>query len=118
MRHSKKGRTFGRKRDVRMAFLCSIAEALISREKILTTEARAKEVRPFVESLITRGKSGTLAARRALIEKLGGREKVAKKVIEVLSPRFKDRSGGYTRITKVVKRSSDGRKSAVIEFVS
>lgn len=118
MQHSKKGRTFGRKRDVRKAFVRSLAEALITRERILTTEARAKEIRPFVESLITAGKSGTLAARRTIIKKLGGREKLGKKIIEVLSPRFKERRGGYTRITKVVKRSADGRQSAVIEFVS
>ena len=117
MQHSQKGRTFGRKRDVRKAFLRSLAEALILREKILTTEARAKEVRPFVETLITQAKTGTLAARRAIITKLGGREKLAKKLIEILAPRFKERRGGYTRITKVVKHSADGRKSAVIEFV-
>lgn len=118
MRHSKKGRTFGRKRDTRKAFVESLAEALIARERILTTEARAKELRPFVEGLITRGKSGTLAARRGVLAKLGGRRDAAKKILDVLSPRFKERSGGYTRITKVVKRSGDGRASAVIEFVS
>ncbi len=117
MNHGKKGRTFGRKRDVRVAFINSLAEALVLREKIVTTEARAKEIRPFVESLITKGKSGTVAARRNIIATLGGRVKVAKKIVDVLAPRFKDRKGGYTRITKVVKKSSDGRKSAVIEFV-
>jgi len=117
MRHSKKGRTFGRKRGVRKAFLASLAEALISRGKILTTEARAKELRPFVEGLITRGKSGTVAARRTIISMLGGRERSAKKVVEVLAPRFKERRGGYTRITKVAKRAGDGRTHAVIEFI-
>ncbi len=117
MRHSNTTRKFGRTKDVRKAFINSLLEALITREKILTTEARAKEIRPIVEGLITKGKSGTLATRRNLISKLGGREKIAKKIIEVLSPRFKDRKGGYTRITKVVKKASDGRKSAIIEFV-
>lgn len=117
MQHSQKGRTFGRKRNVRKAFVRSLAEALISHERILTTEARAKEVRPFVETLITQGKTGTVAARRAIIKKLGGREALGKKVMSILAPRFKGRAGGYTRITKVAKRSSDGRKSAVIEFV-
>lgn len=117
MKHGKKGRTFGRKRDVRSAFINSLAEALVLREKIVTTEARAKEIRPFVESMITKAKSGTVAARRNITATLGGREKVAKKIVDVLAPRFKDRKGGYTRITKVVKKSSDGRKSAVIEFV-
>lgn len=117
MQHGNKQRTFGRKRDVRKAFLRSLSEALILRERILTTEARAKEIRPIVEGLITRGKQGTLAARRDIIKKLGGREKLAKKILEDLAPRFKERHGGYTRITKVVKRASDGRQSAVIEFV-
>ncbi len=118
MRHLKKGRTFGRTRDVRRAFVASLAEALILKERILTTEARAKEIRPLVESMITKAKKGGLAARRNAIVALGGRERAAKKLIEVLGPRFKERKGGYIRITKVVKRASDGRKSAVIEFIS
>jgi large subunit ribosomal protein L17 len=118
MQHRAHGRTFGRKRDPRAAFVNSLAEALITREKILTTEARAKEVRPYVEKLVTRGKAGTVAARRVISAKLGGREKAAKKVVDVLAPRYKDRKGGYTRIVKVAKRSADGRRSAVIEFVS
>lgn len=117
MNHGKKGRTFGRKRDVRKAFINSLAEALILRERIVTTEARAKEIRPFVESMVTKAKSGTVSVRRNLIATLAGREKVAKKLMDVLAPRFKDRKGGYTRITKVVKKSSDGRKSALIEFI-
>ncbi len=117
MQHHKKGRIFGRKQGVRKAFVNSLAEALILRERIVTTEARAKEIRPVVEAMITKAKSGSVAARKNLIAKLGGREKTAKKVFEVLAPRFKERKGGYTRITKVVKKSSDGRKSAVIEFV-
>ena len=95
----------------------SLVEALVSRERILTTEARAKELRPYVERLISDAKKGTLSARRLMISKLGGREKTVKKVFDVLAPRFKDRKGGYTRITKVVKRSSDGRKSAIIELI-
>jgi large subunit ribosomal protein L17 len=118
MRHSQKGRTFGRKTDQRKAFVRSLAEALVLREKILTTEARAKEIRPYVERLITLGKRGGIDTRRTLSEKLGGRSATVKKIVDVLAPRFKDRKGGYTRITKVVKRASDGRRSAVIEFVS
>ena len=117
MRHHDTIRKFGRTRGVRVAFMRSLSEALILKEKILTTEARAKELRPYVEKLITAGKSGSVAARRLLTAKLGGRDTVAKKVIEVLAPRFKDRTGGYTRITKVFRKSSDGRASAVIEFV-
>lgn len=95
----------------------SLAEALITREKILTTEARAKAIRPYVEKLITRSKSGTVAARRVLATELGGRPATVKKLVDVLGPRFKDRKGGYTRITKVFKKVSDGRMSAVIELV-
>lgn len=117
MKHHKSKRTFDRKRDQRTAFVRSLAEALILRGKILTTEARAKEIRPYVEKLITKGKSGTISARRDISSKLGGRPQVVKKVVDDLSKRFKDQQGGYTRITKVHKKSSDGRKSAVIEFI-
>lgn len=117
MKHHKKTRTLGRSRDQRVALVRSLAENLILRERILTTEARAKEVRPFVEKLITRGKTGTVAARRDILSKLGGREAMMKKVVDDLSVRFKERKGGYTRITKVHRKTSDGRSSAVIEFV-
>ena len=117
MKHHKSMRTLGRTRDQREALLSSLAEALVLNERILTTEARAKELRPYVEKLVTKGKKGTIAARRDIIALLDGREAVAKKVVDDLALRYKDRNGGYTRITKVVKRSSDGRKSAVIEFV-
>ena len=102
---------------MRKAFVASLVEALVKKEKILTTEARAKELRPVVEKMVTAAKSGTLAVRRNLISSLGGRRITAKKLIEVIAPRYKDRKGGYIRITKVVKRSSDGRQSAVIEFI-
>lgn len=117
MRHHRTVKKFRRKRDQRKAFLNSLAEALVSRERILTTEARAKALRPYVESLVTKAKSPTLAKRRNMIASLGGREKTVKKIFEVLALRFKDRKGGYLRITKIAKRSQDGRKSAVIEFV-
>lgn len=117
MRHHNVNKKFGRKRDQRKAFLNSLTESLVDREKIITTQARAKAIRPIVEGLITKAKKPTLAMRRTMIAKLGGREKTVKKIIDVLAPRFIDRKGGYIRITKVVKRSSDGRSSAVIEFV-
>ena len=117
MHHHKTVRKFGRKRGVRKALASSLAEALILTEKIVTTEAKAKELRTFVEHLITVGKRGSLAARRVLIQRLQGRERLAKKIIDTLSPRYKDRRGGYTRVTKVFKKSSDARKKALIEFV-
>ena len=117
MKHHKAIRTFGRKRDQRVALVRSLAEALILQEKILTTEARAKEIRPFVEKLITVGKSQTLSARRNILSKLGGRETIAKKIVDELSVRYKDRKGGYSRITKVHLKASDGRSAAVIELI-
>lgn len=117
MHHHKTVRKFGRKRDQRKALVSSLAEALILKERILTTEARAKEIRGFVERLITAGKKPTLATRRGIIAKLAGRERLAKKIIDTLSPRYKDRTGGYTRVTKVFQKSSDARKYALIEFV-
>ena len=117
MRHHNNIRKFGRVKNQREAFINSLAEALIVREKITTTEARAKELRPFVEKLVTKAKLGTLAARRGLISTLNGRERIAKKLVDVIAPRFKGRAGGYLRITKITSRSADGRKKAVIEFV-
>lgn len=116
MRHHSTQKKFRRERGVRIAFFRSLAEALITREKILTTEARAKVTRSFVETLITKAKTGTLAARRQIISQLGGRESVAKKLMD-MAPRFKDRKGGYTRITKVAKKASDGRAYAVLELL-
>ncbi len=117
MKHHKSMRTFGRKRDQRVALVRSLAEALVLQEKILTTEARAKEVRPYVEKLITKGKAGTVTARRAILATVGGREAIMKKIVDELAPRYKERSGGYTRITKVHLKASDGRSAAVIELV-
>ncbi len=90
----------------------------------MTTEAKAKEIRPFVEKLITKGKSGTLAARRNIISTLGVNEETkpkagspVAKILNDLSPKYKDRAGGYTRITKMAPRMSDGSPMAIIEFV-
>ena len=117
MRHHSTNRKFNRSSTQRKALLSSLAEALVLKEKIVTTEAKAKELRKVVEPLITMGKNPTLAARRNLISKTGGRERVAKKIIDTLSPRYMDRKGGYTRVTKVFKKSADARKTALIEFV-
>ena len=117
MRHHNTVRKFGRTTNQRRALLSSLAEALILKEKIVTTEAKAKELRKVVEPMITAGKKPTLAVRRALISKLQGRERLAKKIIDTLSPRYMDRKGGYTRVTKVFIKSTDARKQALIEFV-
>lgn len=108
-------RKFGRTTDQRRAFLKSLAANLVLREKIKTTEARAKEMRSLVERLITYGKKNTLASRRALVAALPAA--AAKKVYKEIAPRFAERKGGYTRITKVGQRMTDGAKMVFIELL-
>ncbi len=118
MRHHSVTRKFGRETDVRRAFIRSLAQALILREKITTTLPRAKEIRPIVEKLVTKAKKGDLASRRDIIARLGTTDqKVAKKLIDTIAPKYKDRAGGYLRITKIGTRKSDGAPQAVVEFV-
>ncbi len=116
MRHHSVNRKFGRTRKVRTALMRDLAASLILREKITTTAAKAKELRPYVEKLVTIAKPATLAARRVLISRLGT-EAPAKKLIEILGPKYKARAGGYTRIMKLPVRKSDGAPQAMIEFV-
>ena len=94
----------------------SLALSLVLRQKITTTEAKAKELRPFVEKLVTRAKIKTLASRRLLLSRLGGEEGVSR-LISVVAPKYEKRAGGYTRILKLPRRLSDGSAMAVIEFV-
>ena len=116
MRHHNQNRKFGRESAERRALLRSLAEALIARGKIRTTEAKAKELRPFVEKLVTRARIGTLASRRLVMVRLGGAA-AAKPLLDIIAPRYQKRPGGYTRITKLPPRRADGARLAVIEFV-
>ncbi len=115
MRHGNHNRKFGRKTNQRGALMRSLAYSLTLKGKIKTTEAKAKELRPFMEKLITLGKKETLASRRLLESRVG--KQAAKKIATDLSLTYKGRAGGYTRITKMVRRVSDGAPQAVIEFV-
>lgn len=115
MNHQKKGRKFGRVANQRKAFLKALIVNLIKRGKIKTTEARAKEVRPMIEKLTTKAKNGTMADRRIVISRIG--EQAAKKLFTDIAPKYKDRTGGYARITKLPRRPGDASKMAVIEFV-
>ena len=115
MRKRKKGRKLSRKKGQRRALLKSLASALILNEKIKTTEAKAKEIAPFVEKFITLGRKGNLASRRRLSRFFSS--KIVKKLIDEIAPRYKTRQGGYTRIVKLGQRKSDGAKMALIEFV-
>jgi len=117
MRHAKANRKFGRLRGDRAAFLRNLANDLIRSGAIETTEARAKEIRPVVERLVTFAKKQTLASRRVIFSRVQN-ERVMHKLMSDLGPRYADRAGGYTRITKLQKsRKRDGTQMARIEFV-
>jgi len=90
---------------------------LIVRGKIKTTEPKAKELRPFIEKLITRAKRGDLATRRLVAAKLSNRGQEVKKLFKVIAPKYSNQNGGYTRVLKLGARKSDGSKMAIIEFV-
>ncbi|HEV7424596.1 MAG TPA: 50S ribosomal protein L17 [Candidatus Paceibacterota bacterium] len=117
MRHGNNKRKFGRTKNQRNALLNSLALNLIVREKIKTTEPKAKELRPFIEKLITRAKKGDMATKRLVIAKLLNRSREVKKLFEIIAPRYVDKNGGYTRVLKLGARKSDGAKMAIIEFV-
>lgn len=108
-------RKFGRVRKTRTALIRSLAYGLISKNKIETTEAKAKEIRPFVEKIVTEAKKGTVASKRIIGARLS--PKAINKLFKEIAPKYKDRHGGYTRIIKTTIRKSDGAKMAVIELI-
>ena len=117
MRHHNNKRKFGRVRKVRKALISTLALNLIVRGKIKTTEPKAKELRPFIEKLVTGAKRGDAATRRLTISRLMNRAPEVKKLFDVIAPKYKGRSGGYTRVLKLGSRKSDGAPMAIIEFV-
>ncbi len=116
MRHRKKGRHLSRTRSHRRATLRNMATSLFRHERIETTEAKAKELRPFAERLITLARRGDLHARRLAGRNIADRE-VLGKLFDDLGPRFAERPGGYTRILKLGSRRGDGADMALIELV-
>lgn len=117
MRHHNQNRTFGRSRSQRTALLRGLAISLIEHGKISTTEAKAKELRPYVERLVTHGKENTVASRRLVASTLGEPQShVVKKLFEEIAKNYAERNGGYTRIIKMGETAA-GRREAVIEFV-
>ena len=116
MRHAKAGRKLNRTSSHRKAMLGNLAAALIKHEQIITTLPKARELRPFVEKLVTLGKKNDLAARRRASAQLP-EERWAAKLFETLGPRYAERQGGYTRIMKADFRYGDNAPMAVIEFV-
>jgi len=117
MRHHKKNRTLGRKKGQRVALLRSLARSLVLDEGITTTVARAKELRPFVERMVTTAKKNSLASRRIIDTRMGGSREVMKKLHDVYAPRYAKRSGGYTRITLLGRIGKRVIEAARIEFV-
>lgn len=115
MRHHNANRKFGRDKNQRQALLRSLAYSLTLKGKIRTTEPKAKELRPYMEKLVTLGKKQTIASRRLIESKVG--PKAAKKISSELALTYKEREGGYTRITKMSPRLTDGSPMAIIEFV-
>ena len=117
MLHQKKGKKFHRKRDQRKSLLKSLAANFILRERIYTTEAKAKETKIFVEKMISLAKKKDLSSYRLLISRLQDK-KAAKKLFEDISPKYLERKGGYTRIVKTSDfRKRDGVKLVILEFV-
>ena len=116
MRHGIHGRKLQRKTGHRKALFRNMAAALIKHEQIVTTAPKAKELRPYVEKLITLAKRGGLSNRRLAMSRLGD-ETQLKKLFDVLAERYGDRDGGYTRVIKAGYRGSDAAQMAVIEFV-
>ena len=117
MNHGIRGRKFGRDTAHRKALLRNLAKALITHEHINTTVAKAKDIRPVVEKIVTIGKDGSLPNRRRIIAMLGNDISTANKVIEVLSKRYQDRKGGYLRILKAGFRKGDCAPMSIIQFV-
>ena len=116
MRHRKAGRQLRRTSEQKLALMRNLASSLIESGAIVTTEAKAKELRPFVEKLITKAKTGTLHARRLAVRHIHKRE-TADKLFREIGPKFATRAGGYTRILKTGHRKGDGAEMARIELV-
>lgn len=116
MRHKLKGRKLNRTSSHRMAMFSNIAVSLIMHEQIKTTLPKAKELRPFVERLVTKARGNDLASRRYILSKLKDRA-ATDKLMTVITERYKSRPGGYTRIIKAGMRYGDAAPVAYIEFV-
>ena len=116
MRHHKKGRKLNRTASHRKALMSNLAIALVLNKRIKTTDAKAKELRTYVEPLITFAKRGDLHARRQVLKKIRHKN-VVRELFDNIGPSFSDRNGGYTRITKLGFRDNDCAPVSIIEFV-
>jgi large subunit ribosomal protein L17 len=116
VRHRKAGRQLRRTTEQKLALMRNLATSLIEHGAIETTEAKAKELRPFIEKLITKARTGTLHARRLAVRHIHKRE-AADKLFQEIGPKFATRKGGYTRILKTGHRKGDGADLARIELI-
>jgi large subunit ribosomal protein L17 len=116
MRHRIAGRKLGRTTSHRVAMLRNMVTSLLEHEKVKTTDAKAKELRPLAEKLIGLGKRGDLHARRQALSVVR-KPDVVKKLFEILSPRYQSRTGGYLRIVKVGYRPGDGAPVSIVELI-
>ena len=116
MRHRVHGRKLGRTSAHRKALFRNQLTALFTHERIVTTVAKAKELRPIAERMVTIARTGTLAARRKVATMVADKE-IAKRLFDEIAPRFADRPGGYTRIMRLGRRHGDNAELAIIEFV-
>lgn len=116
MKHNIGHRKLNRTSSHRKSLLMNLSNALIKHEQITTTLTKAKELRPFVEKIVTLGKRGDLESRRKAIAILQD-NKMTRKIFDTFADRYKDRKGGYTRIVKIGNRYGDNAPTAVIEFV-
>lgn len=116
MRHLKIGRKLSRRKEHRVAMLANLASSLVKSGRVRTTDAKAKEIRPFVERMVTFAKRGDVHARRIVLSRLRDAEAV-KKLFDEIGPKFATRFGGYTRILKLGFRSGDNAPISLIEFV-
>jgi len=116
MKHNITQKKLNRTTSHRKALLMNLSNALIKHEQITTTLPKAKALRPFVEKIITLGKNGDLTSRRKAISILQD-DKNIKKIFDIIADRYKERSGGYTRIVKIGNRFGDNAPTAIIELV-
>jgi large subunit ribosomal protein L17 len=116
MRHQKAGRKFGRNAAQRRAMLRQLSVSMILHERITTTEAKAKEMRPIVEKLVTIARQDTPAHRKLIMSKID-HDLATAKLFEVIAPRFEATPGGYTRIARLGTRRGDAAPLALIEFI-
>lgn len=116
MRHNVRGRKLGRTSAHRTAMFRNQLASLVANESIVTTVAKAKELRPLAERLVTQGRKDTVHSRRRVRRWISER-KLVKKLFDEIAPRYQDRPGGYLRITKLGPRQGDGAELAKIEFV-